>query len=99
MTDLLSEGDSGLAHCDHSPAAPDRRTGTVHVHTWCSPERGLWVAQSAGGYAGMVERIGGHFRVFDGAGADRGSFSTLAAAREALHESHLDPVIDQEHSR
>ena len=55
--------------------------------TWTSPESDLWIASSAGEFAGMVEFREGHFVAGDRTGNELGNFSSIPAAREAVNTS------------
>lgn len=55
--------------------------------TWTSPEPDLWIASSAGEFAGMVEFRDGHFVAGDRTGNQLGNFSSIPAAREAVDAS------------
>lgn len=56
--------------------------------TWVSADRGLWVADHDGAFAGTIDQHGDHFFVRNGFAEYLGDYRTLSQAKTALGE-HL----------
>jgi hypothetical protein len=56
--------------------------------TWTNADRGRWVADDDGAFAGTIDQHGDHFFVRNGFAEYVGDYRTLAQAKTALTE-HL----------
>jgi len=63
---------------------PQRDMGSVATMLWTSPESNLWVADSDGEYAGLVEFRDGHFVARNRTDTALGVFSDIPSAKSAV---------------